>query len=380
MSLTLQQQLTTKVTSASNILITFKKNHSADAVASSLALKLLLEKMGKHVDIVSDGFVLDTTYQFLPKSECISSSIEGINQMKICIDASQIPIKDLSYAMEGQMLNIIVTPKSGSLSKEHISTHTGQYKYDLIITIDTQDLASLGDVFKKHDEFFYKTTIINIDHDIQNENYGQINYTNPNVTSVAELVFEIAQLLDPTNALIDEHIAQCLLCGLIAKTKSFKSAQVTPATLHIATRLMQAGAKRDEIVKHLYYTKSITTLKLWGKVLSRLKTDPTGKIAHSWLIQKDFDELKTTPQKVADVIEELMVTAPEAKIIVLMYEYQGIMHGVLYSQALKNAQELAIDLSPTGDKRIAYFHINQSDIHEALNIILKKIHERLEIK
>lgn len=358
MAKTLHEQIASTLERSSQILIAFKKDHSADTVASALALKLVLEKMNKHVDIVSDSFVLENTYAFLPQSQTIHTTLTGLQQFKISIDTKKTPLKDISYKQEGDMVHIILTPKQGTVSSDHIATHQGAYRYDLIITVDTEDLESLGSVFQEHPDFFYNTTIINFDHKPENEEFGQINHVDPNATSTAEVLFHsIEELQKQHEKLLDEHIAQCLLCGIIAKTHSFKSAKVTPATLHIASRLMKAGADRTAIVKHLYYTKSIKTLKLWGKVLSRLKSDPKKKIAWSFVTQEDFEELQATPEKLQEVIEELILTAPEAKIILIVYGYKQQLHALLHSDTTLSSKELATAYNPFGSKRLATFKV-----------------------
>ena len=376
MALTLQQQIQKAFQESHNILITFKKDYNADSIASALALKLLLEKLGKHADIVSDNFTLPSQYVFLPEASCINGTLEGLKQFKICLDIKDIPVKDLSYNMEGDKLNIVITPKKGAYKKDHISTHEGQYAYDLIITVDSEDLESIGTIYQEHQDFFYTTTIINFDHKPENEEYGQINNVDPNVTSTAELVYHtITELYEKE---LSEDIAQCLLTGIIAKTKSFKSTKVTPQTLHIASRLMKYGADRDSIIKHLYYTKSISTLKLWGKVLSRLSAESKSEIAWSYLTQSDFDEVKTYPDKVHEVIEELILTAPEAKLILIVYEYKKQLHAVLYSDTSLSSKDIARDYEPFGSKRMATFKVQGDNPEIAAKLLVNDIKAKIK--
>ncbi len=380
MALTLTEQYHKAIDASSNVLIAFKQHHDADSIASALALKLLLEKMGKKVSIASDNFTLDAMYSFLPESQCISNTLEDTKQLKICIDVKQTPIKDLSYAIEDGTLNIIITPKKGALAHEHLTTQEGTYPYDLIITVDTEDLESLGSLFTDHQDLFYNTTIINIDHKPENEEYGQINHVDPNTTSTAEALYHLISSIDQHNQLMDAHIAQCLLCGIIAKTKSFKSVRVTPKTLHTASQLINHGADRDKIIKNLYYTKSIKTLKLWGKVLTRLTADAQHAIAWSYITQKDFDELKVSPDKLTDVIEELILTAPEAKIILIVYEYKQQLHATLYSDTTLSSKELAAAYDPFGSKRLATFKVLGDNAEVAARLLVNDLKLKLSQK
>jgi len=237
-------------------------------------------------------------------------------------------------------------------------------------------LESLGKVYENHKDFFYKTTIVNFDHKPENENYGQINHIDLNVTSASELLFNFIEQFDSTLKLMDKDIANCLLCGMIAKTKSFKSVKVSPITLQTAATLIKAGADRDEIIKNLYYTKSISTLKLWGKVLSRLKLDSTTQLAWSYVEEKDFQDLQTTPEKIDEVIDELIVTAPEAKVIVILYQFKNQIHSILYSDARQTAFDLAATHNPAGSKRLALFHMPGNDLVQAG----KELTEEIKLK
>ena len=91
-------------------------------------------------------------------------------------------------------------------------------KYDLIITVDSPDLESLGKLFEENTDFFYNTPIINIDHSSDNENYGQINHVDLTASSTAELIFNMFEEYDMK--MINEDIATCLLTGIFTATDS----------------------------------------------------------------------------------------------------------------------------------------------------------------
>ena len=73
---------------------------------------------------------------------------------------------------------------------------------------------------------------------------------------------------------IDAKIATCLLTGLILSTRGFSNQNVTASSLKIASKLIELGANRENIIASLYQTKSISLLKSWGHILSELNYDP----------------------------------------------------------------------------------------------------------
>lgn len=383
MALELREQIKKLLDQSENILIVFKKQANGDSVASALALKAFLKKMGKNAEIAADNFSTPETLKFLADNQNILGKIDTLRQFIISLDLKTTPLKDFSYNIENDELKIYLTPKSGAFKAADIKSEGGKFKHDLIIAVDTEDLASLGDLFSQNQDFFHQTTIINIDHKPENEQYGQVNLIDLNVTSVAELLFNFFTQINPSIWTSPEGapsgpIAQYLLTGLFFKTQSFKSPKVTPTTLMIASQLMKLGADREEIVKNVYYTKSIETLKLWGKVLSRLKAENGTQIAWSYLEEKDFTELNLTPERLDNVIEELILTAPEAKIVSIFYQFNGKLNGMIYSNSHHNAQELAVNHQPSGSKRLAVFPLDGADLQQSAKEVIEEI--KLKVK
>jgi len=376
MGLSVKQQIFEFVKNSQKILVVFKKNYSGDALSSALAIFLLLEKLGKKVDLVCHDFVLHKNYSFLPATDKIRDDLSCLKQFIISMEMKDNKIKDLSYEVKNDKLNIILTPQKGYFDEEKIKFKSGKYKYDLIITLDTDDLESLGDLYEKNNQFFYETPIINIDHNAENEQYGQINLVELTKSSAAEIVFDIIDEYDSN--LLTPEIATCLLTGMISKTKSFRSTSVTPQSLSIASQLILNGADRDLIIQNLYRTKSINTLKLWGKVLARLKHDSNYKMTWSYLQQKDLIELNMNRPNFTEIVEELITSAPEAEIIILFYETQDKKIAAhVYSTKSHDSLHLAKSFNPSGNKKLATFEMESSDLVEAGRKVIDAIKSNL---
>lgn len=375
MALNESEQINDIIKKSNNILITFPKDFTPDAVASSLALYLILKKQDKIVDIVCDGFELPKNLGFLPKSKVIKSKISSLRKFVISIDNKNGNIEDFSYNLEDEKLKIYVTPKSGSISDEEFSAENSGYKYDLIITLDASELASLGKVYEDNTEFFYETTILNIDHDPENEHYGQVNLTNMNSVATAGVIFRLINTVDIN--LLDADVATCLLTGLISKTRSFKTANVTPATLKLASILLEAKADREKIIKNLYRSRSIGTLNLWGKVLTRLKSDQGSKLIWSILTENDFVEAKANEADLPDVIEELISFIPGVELVGLMYQLNGKNHIILSTAKKHNAQYLTSKFRPIGNKHWAEFIVEDKTLLETEEEVIGEIKKRL---
>ena len=190
------EQITEVIKKSHHILITFKKDFSYDAVASALALYLILKKQDKLVDIVCTDFELPENLKFLPEADKIKSRINNLQKFVISLNTTNDKVDNLSYDVKEDELKIYITPKSGSFKKDSVSARSSDYKYDLVITLDAPDLDSLGKLYQNYTEFFYNTNIINIDHHPENEHFGQINLTNMNTVATSEILFRLVNTID----------------------------------------------------------------------------------------------------------------------------------------------------------------------------------------
>lgn len=378
MEISLTQQIYELVKKSHNIIIALPQNPSTDAVAGSLGLYLALEKLDKKVKVVCSEFQLPPQHQFLPKSKEINTDLSALRKFIIALDVSRTKVKDLSYDIADDKLNIFITPKSGFFDPRDISTSATQFEYDLIFVLDSPDLDSLGKLYDENTEFFYHTPIINIDHNPTNEYFGQINDIDLVATSTSEIIFELIR--DFKENIMDELIATSLLTGIISKTKSFQSANVTPKSLAIASHLIEQGARRDEIIKNLYQTKTVSTLKLWGRALARLRTASDGRVAWSLLNKQDFEKSGAKEQELEGVIDELIVCMPGAKIIILLYEKEEkTINVAVNTDRTIDALNLFKDYKPQGNKNFINFMIKNNDIINVEKAIISKAEESFKV-
>ena len=316
---------------------------------------LFLKKLDKQVDVAAEKFGQSNLYSFLPAYEKIKNSVDNLRQFIISLNIANTKVNQIKYKVEDNTLNFIISPKDGFFNEGDISTRSGDFKYDLIIVIDTPDLEFLGKIYDNDTEFFYNTPIINIDHHGSNEEFGQINKIDLTAVSTSEILFSLFN--NYSRAFIDENIATCLLAGMISKTRSFKTPNVTPAALSTAAQLVSMGADREKIVNQLYRSRPLNVLKLWGRVLARLSGAMGNKLVWSTLKEDDFAKTETGEKDLDEVIDELIINMPEVKIIVLFYTLK--INGKKYAKAIiysiKNIDSLGLikELNPEGTKKMA---------------------------
>jgi len=378
MALTELQQVFELVRKSRRILIIFKQDWTGDAVSGALALAEFIKKAGRQADIVCQGFKQPASLSYLPLP-LIQPSLGNLQQFIVSVDLSQTGLGEFEYDESGNRLNFYITPKAGRLTKEDISTAVSGFHYDLIVLANTPDLEALGEAYSKHSDFYFATPKINFDHSPQNEHYGNINLVNIASSSTSEIIYDFLKEFD--EKLIDENIATYLLSGIISATKNFKTAAVTPKTLNSAGALIGLGARRDQIIHNLYQSRFLSTLKLWGRVLSRLNNDLDDKIIWSALSASDFLETATNPDELPDVVEELIVSMPKTEVIILLYEEKrGESAGVrvmVYAVKNRDAAFIARKFNPAGNKDLAKFTLAGVSLAEAERSVIDEIKSRL---
>ncbi len=381
MAFTIQQQISSLVREHKNILVCLPAKPTTDAIASGLAIYGVLQKLGKQAKVVAAGFALPDNHKFLPKSDEISHELSALKKFIVSVDISKTSVQDINYDIQNGRLNVYITPKAGYLDTRDVSTSSGDYEFDLIIVLDSRDLASLGKIFEDNAEFFHHTPMINIDHHPANEQFGQVNYVHVTATSISEIIFELLEHLD-SGELLDEYMATHLLTGIISKTKSFKTNTVTPRSLAIASHLIASGARREEIVKNLYQTKTMPALKLWGRVLAQLQSDPDRKLVWATLTHQDFVQTDTSPADLAPAIDELIINTPDAQHVYIVYEQtDAIGHttikAVLATAAYIQAGDLFRDMQPVGEQNFVTITIPVSTTAAAQQLIHDRLRSRV---
>ena len=354
--LNLEEQIFHQIEKSNYILIIFSSNKEEDSLPSALALFLFLKNLDYKIDIVGNKEKFNKL-SFLPSYSNIQENLENLRRFIVSLDISNTKVSQIKYSVDKNKLNFIVSPAQGWFTSKDVSTKTGEFKYDLIITIGVSDLESLNDIYDNQVEFFYKTPIINIDHQSSNEEYGQINFIDINAVANSEIIFYL--LKNYKKKYIDKDIATCLLSGIIYKTKNFKTNNLTPRTLLTTSELINLDGKREEIINNLYRSRNISTLKLWGKVLNNLHSENKNKLIWSKISKQDFQEANGSDEGLIEIIDELIVNVPETKLIAIFKEEEKETKLLLYSPKNINVLEMLKDFKPQGTMKIAWAKIKE---------------------
>ncbi|HHX78187.1 MAG TPA: bifunctional oligoribonuclease/PAP phosphatase NrnA [Acholeplasmataceae bacterium] len=157
------------------------------------------------------------------------------------------------------------------------------YKKSLIIALDT---ATKNRISNK--SYVFGKEIIKIDHHINVEPYGDINYVREDMPATASMI------LDFYDSFRDElkmnyKAALCLFTGVVTDTGRFKYSSVNSNTMRLAGEMIDYGIDIEKIYAKLYL-RDESSYKLKGYIFNKFKSTENGVayIYFSQRIQKRF--------------------------------------------------------------------------------------------
>lgn len=211
-------------------LITAHVNLEGDSLGSQLAMKELLEKLGKNA-FIYDSDPVPEHYKFLPKAGDVMNKI----------DESAV--------------------------------------FDAALVLDCPTLRRTGKVAG----FIKDKFIINIDHHISNEKFGKINWVDAEASSAGEMVYALFKKmgLAPT-----KEAALYLYIAILTDTGSFNYENTSSVTHEIAGELLGYGLDPALVSEQVYERRSIEDIKLLGEVLSSIKVTKEGDVAYLEVTRK----------------------------------------------------------------------------------------------
>jgi len=371
--LTPKQQVVEILKNKDRFLLLTHKNPDGDAIGSLIAFYLTLKRLKKEVTMVCND-LSPASFSYLSETKEIAQKFVGTRDFIISLDMKENEAKKVMYKVEGDKLNIIITPKKGKIDQKTVSFPPGSYNFDAIIVLDSADLDRLGAVYEENPDIFYEVPVINIDHHPGNAQYGKINLIDITATSTSEILVSVIEALTGDPKFFDENIATALLTGIVTDTNSFQNMNTTPKSLTVAAQLVALGAKQQEIIKSVYKTKNLSTLRLWGRALSSIHDEKEHDFVWSVLYKKDFIESGAIEEESGGLIDELLKTASGVEFALLLSEKNNDVHGSLRSiDKTKDVLAIAKLFNGGGHSVAAAFQINNSKLSDNLDQIISKI-------
>jgi len=237
-----------RIRAGRNFLITSHRNPDGDALGSGLALQRLIRQMGKSARMqVRDGFT------------------PALNNIP---GAKDVAVTD-------------------SLPADYPNA------YDAVFTMECPEVERTGYAV-------LPGPVVNIDHHLGNQMYGEINYLDLDAPSVGEMVMQINR--HHLRLTIDRETAIALYVSLATDTGFFRYHNTTLRAFEAAEELVRAGVVPGDVSLWINESNSRGSIKLLGLCLSTIELTPDGKIATAILPKHFFVEAGASPEETEGIV------------------------------------------------------------------------------
>jgi phosphoesterase RecJ-like protein len=166
-------------------------------------------------------------------------------------------------------------------------------KADALFFLDFNDVKRLG----KLEEYLSTNTkkVVLIDHHPDPQIKADFMFSDTNVSSTAELVYDFVEAMDMLDHL-GVNGANALLTGIIADTGSFSHNSSRPPMYRIVGELINKGADKEKINESLYNNFSEKRMRLLGYCLSeKMEVYPQYRTALIWLSAEELKRFDFHP-------------------------------------------------------------------------------------
>lgn len=244
--------------------------------------------------------------------------------------------------------------------------------YDLVISVDCGDKTRFfREPNKDFDESVY---LINIDHHISNDNFGDLNIVNPDSASTAELIYNF---IDINGLNISKDCAEALYVGIFTDTIGFTTNRVNNTTFKKISHLVESGANPDFISENLIYKDSLAKYRLIPKILDSLELHYEGKVATiilklEWLKQSGAD--MEDAESALNMVTQIGIV----DIVLFLRESPNKVRVSLRGKYDADVSKIANNFGGGGHIRAAGCIFENKSIEEAKDLLLEDIRELYE--
>lgn len=213
-------------------------------------------------------------------------------------------------------------------------------------------------------------TLINIDHHLSNELYGDYNYVDTNSAAVGEIIYQMLQLL---GVKLTRDIGKSLYTSLLTDTGSFRHSNTTSVTHTIAGDVVNTGLDFSEIHRIIFDNKKFNRVKLYGKVIDAMTLELNGNAVFMYLTKEMLEELELDNSDTSDLLP-FGTMVDSAEVVVLIKENGEGVKVSLRSKNKVDVRKIAEEFNGGGHIRAAGFAFdgNEENIKLKLMEILEK--------
>ncbi len=221
---------------------------------------------------------------------------------------------------------------------------------EVLVSFDSGNLERLGDL-APHASAARKLIVLD-HHAAGSGGFGHINLVDPSAAATAEIAFD---LVEQVAWKIDARVATCFLTGLVTDTGRFQYSNTRPATLRLAARLIELGARPEEIGQHVYEETAFGYLPVAAAVLARAELVGDVGLVWSALYQSDLAAAGIGLADTDSLIDLVRLPIEASAALMLKEHAPGIFKGSLRSRGQVDVGSVAVALGGGGHHNAAGF-------------------------
>ncbi|MFP3915004.1 MAG: DHH family phosphoesterase [Actinomycetota bacterium] len=237
---------------------------------------------------------------------------------------------------------------------------------ELFVAFDTGALDRLGELARVANK---AEQVVVVDHHVTNEGFGDVQLVEAGVSSTAEITLALIRRLGWR---IDPVMATCLLTGIVTDTGRFQYSNTGPRTLHAAAQLVAAGARPEEIGRHMYEEAPFGYLAVASAVAGRAVLEADRGFVWSVLYPEDLAEAEVGREDVDGLID--LVRLPQEAGVAGLFKVieEGVVKGSLRSRGEVDVGAIAAELGGGGHHNASGFTFHGGPM-EAVDAVRRRL-------
>lgn len=241
--------------------------------------------------------------------------------------------------------------------------------YDVAILLDCGTLKRIGKVRNLIRE---EKILINIDHHISNNLYGNLNLVKPQCSSTTEILYGF---LKSAGCRFTKELATYLYTGILTDTGCFRYENTTADTHKVVGELLEFGVPAYSLYKNIYEMVSVDDLRMFTKIVENFESLFDGKVIfmelNKLILSKFSDQFD-----LKDTIFKFLRFIKGVELIVIFSEIEVDKTRVnLRSPGKFDVSRIASFFNGGGHKQASGCSIKE-DIKGSRKKILRKIREK----
>ena len=257
------------------------------------------------------------------------------------------------------------------LEKIHVGVLPEQPDFDTVLLLECSDRKRGGDL---ESVLTQAKTLINIDHHLVSDAYGNVNHIDSAASSTAEIIFQLFEASGEANLLPTPAEATCLYTGLVTDTGRFVHSNTTAEALRVGSALVALGADVNQINQVIYFTKSYIELKLLGRALEKMEMRFDNKYSQIILTRRDFEAFGATPAQTQGIVSQPTMI-PGVEVSALIKEEPDKVSVNLRSRGGVDVSRIAQTFGGGGHARASGFKVTGKSADEVADALAQVVYD-----